>query len=790
VKTLTLKAFRDMWAHKGQYIALIVLVSLGIASFVTYQNGYYDLKASLERSYRDLNFAELTVQVDRAPSSAARQVEKLPGVVAARVRTITDVGLERDDGQQASARLVSTDDPNSDVNAIVMLDGRFPDLADRREVVLHPKFANETGVGVGDRLTLRIGGDRVVVRVVGIGIDPGFLYPLRTPGEIPSPGEFAVLYMTENEMARLFGRQGSGNDVAIRVKPGTDLDRLSEQVEDELRPYDVRQTTPKDEQLGYSELQGELDQNRIMARTLPTLVLAISSMSLFIALSRLVQAQRGEIGLAKALGYTDGQILRHYLMYALIIAAGGSVLGVALGLWGARGTAALYVTFLGLPFLESGFYPGVALFAVALATLSTVLAAIVPALASARLAPAIAMHSDPNQSLAGGRVPLLERVLSPVLPRALTFRVPLRNVFRARRRTLYTILGIAFAMVLSVVTVSMFDSMDYLFATTFEKVERWDVLAVFESPVSGGRLAEIRRIDGVERVQPALSVPVTLRFRGREEDTVLTAMQPDADFHGFTPVGGAVPEDALAAGDIVLARSTADQLGIAPGTAIEVDSPISDDPVRLRVGSLSEEALGQPVFASLETAAELTGRSPSTYNTLYLDTVSGSGDRIQDELYDMPGAASVQVKAGLIDRLKSLLELFNIFGTVLLVFGSALAFVVVFTTFTANVTERTREIATMRTIGEDNAHLTAMITMENLIIGITALPIGIWLGVQATQALFRSFTTESYTLQAYISPRSIALVCLLMIGVMLLSEIPPVRRIFRLDLAESTKVME
>lgn len=293
MNTLTLKAFRDMWAHKGQYIALIVLVSLGIASFVTYQNGYYDLKASLERSYRDLNFAELTVQVDRAPSSAARQVEKLPGVVAARVRTITDVGLERGDGQQASARLVSTDDPNSDVNAIVMLDGRFPEPASRREVVLHPKFAAETGVGVGDQLTLRIAGDRMNVKVVGVGTDPGFLYPLRTPGEIPSPGEFAVLYMTENETARLFGRAGSGNDVAVRVKPGTDLDRLSDQVEDELRPYGVRQTTPTDEQLGYSELQGELDQNRIMARTLPTLVLAISSMSLFIALSRLVQAQRG-----------------------------------------------------------------------------------------------------------------------------------------------------------------------------------------------------------------------------------------------------------------------------------------------------------------------------------------------------------------------------------------------------------------------------------------------------------------------------------------------------------------
>ena len=156
----------------------------------------------------------------------------------------------------------------------------------------------------------------------------------------------------------------------------------------------------------------------------------------------------------------------------------------------------------------------------------------------------------------------------------------------------------------------------------------------------------------------------------------------------------------------------------------------------------------------------------------------------------MPGAASVQVKAGLVERLKALLEVFNFFGTVLLAFGGALAFVVMYTTFTANVTERTREIATMRTIGEDNVRLTAMITLENMFLALAALPLGIWLGIQATNAMFSMFVTESYTLKAYIYPESVVRICGLMIVVLLLSEVPPVRRIFRLDLAEATKVME
>jgi putative ABC transport system permease protein len=474
----------------------------------------------------------------------------------------------------------------------------------------------------------------------------------------------------------------------------------------------------------------------------------------------------------------------------MIVAAGGSLTGALLGLWGARGIAASYVSMLGIPFLKSGLHPGVIAIAVSLAFASCAAAAVIPAWKSSRLAPAIAMHADPNQSLSGGGIPLVERLLSPVLPKSFTFRVPLRNVFRSRRRSVYTVLGIAFAMVLSVSTVAMFDSIDYLIGKAFTSIERWDVMAAFSTPVNESRIAQVRRIEGVERVQRGIMLPVKLSFGGREEDALVTAASPKQDFHGFEPGGGASPAQAMEAGDLVLASSLAKSLGVAAGARVKVDSPLLDDPVYLRVGALSDELAGQPVFVSLETAARLTGAPITSYNALYLDVDPALANRIQDEIYDMPGAANVQVKADLSARLESLMQLMNLFGAVLFAFGAALAFVVVFTTFTANVTERTREIATMRTIGEDNAHLAWMITAENMILAVGGLPLGIWLGVKATNALFASFSTDSYSLKAVIFTSSVAQICGLMLLVMLLSEIPPVRRIFRLDLAEATKVME
>ena len=790
VSMLTLKAWRDMLAHKGQFIALVILIAIGITSYVTFQNGYYNLKGSLDYAYSTLRFADFAVRVERMPLSASRAVERIPGVARALVRTVNDVGLEGKTGDQATARVISSSGPSAELNAVQIERGRYPAETARDEVVLSTQFATDTDTQLGDELTLLIGGQRKHVSVVGIGIDPEHLYAMKSEGNLPAPGTFAIVYTSEKAAESLFGTSNSGNDVAVKAEPGVDVEDLAEDVEDELATYGLVATALREDMPSYAGLESELKQNQLMARSMPVLVLAISAMSLFIALSRLVQAQRGEIGLAKALGYSDTQILAHYLTIAMMIAAAGSILGVGLGLWGAQGVASMYVSMLGLPFVTSGFYPQVVGIAVALAVVSCAAAAAMPAWRSAQLAPAVAMHSDPNASLTGGHIPVIERLLSPVLPRSFTFRVPLRNIFRAKRRTFYTVLGIAFAMVLSVATVSMFDSIDYIMDKAFTDIQRWDIMAAFDTPYGTARVAEVRHMTGVKRVQAALMLPVTMSVGSIDEDVLVTAMSPDADFHGFEPASGAPPAAALASGDVVLSSSTAAKLGVQPGERVEVDSPFVDDPVSLRVGALSDEMIGQPAYVSLEAASQLTGAPVTSYNALYIDADPARANRIREDIYDLAGTASVQVKAGYVQQLKKWLQLFDFFGVVLLGFGAALAFVVVFTTFTANVTERTREIATMRTIGEDNLRLTVMITLENLAIAIAAIPLGVWLGVQAANALFSYFDLEGFELKAYIYPQSIVQICLLMVAVVLLSEIPPVRRIFRLDLAEATKVME
>jgi putative ABC transport system permease protein len=788
---LLLKTWRDIMDRKGQFIALMMLVALGMTSYVAFISAYYDLKASADRAAEELRFASFSTQVVSAPSAALRRIREIPGVQQAEGRLVMDTGLDLADGEQATARVVGLAMARlTEVNRVVVLQGTMPRPRADDEVLLNSKFANETGMAPGDRLTLRINGEPRTVRITGIASSPEYLYPIRSKGELPSPKEFAVVFADQEQVERWFGKPGAINDVAVLLEPDADTALVVDRVEKILDPYEVLDSVARADQPSNTMLQSEIGQNRTMAQFMPILILIISSSSLYIAMSRLVQSQRGEIGLMKALGYTDGQVLVHYVLFALFIAVGGSVIGMVLGQLGAWWFAQLYVDMLGIPYMASNIHWDVMAQALLISAAACLVAGILPAWASARITPAKAMHSDPNASVTAGRKPLIERLFGWAMPRSFTFRIPIRNIFRSRRRSLYTIVGIAFAMVLTVATWSLFDAVDFMMNDVFERSERWDVIAAFERPFGDSRVHEVQRIGGVKTVEPALYVPAEITANGKTQDSMITAMAPASTFHGYKVTGGMPAEKALSRGGLVMAAAVAKKLGVRPGDTVSVKTPYTDDPKPYKVMTLTDETLGGPVFASTDVGRRLMATNRTEYNALYLDVEPQRADAIRKELYDLPGASQVQVKVTLRKNLMAMMEFMTVFGGIMLGFGFAMAAAVIYNTFTTNVLERMREIATMRTIGEGNGRVAVMITIENVLLALVAMPLGVWLGLMAAQALYDSFSTEAYSFQAVIYPSSVAAIVVVNIAVLLLSEIPPIRRVSKMDLGEATKVME
>jgi len=175
---------------------------------------------------------------------------------------------------------------------------------------------------------------------------------------------------------------------------------------------------------------------------------------------------------------------------------------------------------------------------------------------------------------------------------------------------------------------------------------------------------------------------------------------------------------------------------------------------------------------------------------MYLNVNPKQADNIKKKLFKQPGVADVMVKQSFLNSIEKILESSIASFAILLLFAFAIAFVITYNTFTTNILERSREIATMRTIGEDLRHLALAVTLENLFLALAGIPLGIYLGALASKAMFESLSTEAFHFKAVIFPISYLYVTVSILVVLLLSEIPPIRRVFKLDLAEATKAIE
>jgi len=792
VRKLLLKNWRDVVSRKAQFGALIVLVALGITSYIALSGSQRNLQASYDETKQRLAMASFTVTVIRAPKTALTRILALPGVETAEGRLIFDVGVGVGEDDQVSARVIGIpSDRRLRVNKLIVDEGHYLQPGVGETALLERHFAEARGVAVGDTLELIIEGERRPVRIVGIVTSPEYLLAQRSKSDIGLPGEFAVMFLPQEEVERLFGRPPSFTEFEILVKPGSSRARVVSEAERILDPFHVLETTLQEDQPSNFSIQEEIRQNEQLGSFMPTLILTIAALSLSIALSRLVQSQRGEIGLAKALGYSNRQVLLHYLLFAMFVALAGSGLGLILGQILGRATAQLYSSFYALPFLRTPVYPDLVLSAISLSAFACLVAGVAPAYRSAKIPPAIAMRSDPSIGLVKGSVPIVERVISRFVRLPFSLRIPLRNVFRARRRSFYTIVGMSFAVLLTLSTFSFFDIIDYLFDYQFGRVENYDVTAGFSQSFGRGQVNFVESLPGVESVQPALVVPATLRANGVEHETGLIGMEPSATFHAFDIADGPPPRVALEAGGAVMTPLIARKLGIGVGDGFTAETPFVEDVERpITLLALSEELVGSPIFISHRQARQMLRAPGDVYNSLYLDVDESMADRVREQLYDLPGAEIVVVKQSLVSGLEELIGATRGTFIVLFAFAFTMGFVVVYNTFTANVLERQREIATMRTIGEDRTHLVSIITLENLLLAIVGIPLGIWLGVLAVQAMFASFQTEAFAFTPVIFPRSYLYSTGSMLIVLLFSEIFPIRRIFKLDLAEATKVIE
>lgn len=830
---LNLKLLRDLRFSPYLFSGIVLLTLVGIALFGASYELYLNLKSSYQLSYEKLNLADFSISLQSAPTEVLTTIRRIPGVRAVEGRTVEDAEIDQPKAasRKVIGRIISLPDYGEPrVSQLKLIAGSYPRPDASRELLLEASFAKYHNYQPGDILRVVILGDKVRFRITGIVQSPEYIYVVRSREEpMPSPRLFGVMWMRKAMVDDLFGSSGSINDVQVRMAPGgtrRTAMRLAGRI---LSPYGADDPVPREEQPSVEFLRLDLMGLQSLAIFFPILFLTISSLSTYNLLGRMVHAQRSQIGFLRAVGFGRAAVGMHYLQFSVLIGLIGGVLGSIAGHYGGIWLTGMYTRYIQVPYFDTSPKWDVVIAGFLVAIVVTVISGLIPSLHAAKLPPAQAIGVEAPM---GSRAPIIERYL-PFLRRfSLLARLPLRNFLRNPRRTFSTVAGVASAATLILVSAGLLDSTVASIDFYFKHSLHYNVLATYLHPQTQVELARIENWKGVRRVEPILSLPAKLVKGDKAQNTIIYGLRPGDRLMTLTDIEGRrIP---LQSEGLMIADATAEKLGLWSGAMVRLtlpkqtipetpdpgqmrrvrrvspverlmDVPTYSDTVLsssralletrmdklVRVSGTTYQPVGNAVFAPIEQVRRWYGRAlelpPGAINAAAIEVDPEYVVEVERELYKLDGVASVQVKQHIIEEIEEMLKQSNVFFNVMLGFSVALAAVIIFNSTLMNVIERTRELATLRTVGVSAAAAARMVIVENLLAYvwgiIIGLPFGTWLAGQFVQM----YDSEAFHMQTVIFARTYWMAVLGILATVLIFQLPGLRYIRGIELARATK---
>jgi putative ABC transport system permease protein len=788
MRTLDLKVLRDIKHLRGQIIAVASLVACGVAAFIMLRSMHGYLLGGQEAYYAEYGFGDVFAHAVRAPAALEPRLAAVRGVDRVETRIVRDVLLDVPGlAEPATGRLVSLpDDGSLGLNRLHSRSGRLPEPGRRDQVVASAAFAAANDLRLGDAFSAVLNGRRQRLTVVGTAISPEFIYEISGLGNVfPDNRRFGAMWMSEAAMAAAFEMQGAFNDVVVTLQPGAAERPVLVAFDELLEPYGGVGAYGRDAHLSHQFVTGEIDETQITASFFPAVFLLVTAFLLQTTMLRLVRMEREQIGLMKAFGFRGAAVAAHYVKLALVPVLAGAAVGTALGVWFANGMAGIYARFYQFPEVDFHLDVGVVWAALAIALATGIVGAVAAARRVVRLAPAVAMAppTPPRFRHIGLEDTPLGRALTPAQ------QMIVRNVARSPWRSATTTAGIAMSLGVLAALMGMFDAIDVIADLQFNHVSREDVTVYFDATRSRDALAEVAHLPGVLALEPVRVAPARLSRGHLEKRTALVGLDPtgelrrivDSDFAAHAP-----PTDGL-----LLGRTLAQSLAASAGDTVRVEVTEGERPVRsLAVHGVVDELMGGEAYMESGPLYDLLGES-GTVSGVLLTVDPALHDDLYASLKRLPGVSSVLVKDVVVQGFNDTIEesfLISLIATLAL--GAGLVMAIVYNQARVALSERGRDLASLRVLGFSRREVAGMLLGEQSILVLVAIPFGLVLGWLLTVILVLRFESDLFRMPIVVLPTTYMQSAGIVLVAAALSALLVRRRLDRIDLIGVLKTRE
>lgn len=745
------KLWRDIRGNWGAYLACAVVLIIGLMLYVSLSLVLDSLTTARDNYYARYGFADGFARIVKGPSGLVQDAAGIQGVDKAVGRIVQEVMVYDPSGKKnTTVRLVSFDIDDQPVNRFKLLEGRIPSEG-VKELLVSPAFLKANSYSLGDTIPIVVRGKEEKFKITGTAISPEYVYEI--PGGhmlAPDPTAFGVAFVSYETIAPMFDMQGRINDLAFTLEQGTDFSSVKTPMTRLINSYGLLQLLPRKDQLSNSMLTQEVAGLKASATTTPVIFLIVAAAIMYIMLRRMIEQQRGQIGVLKAFGFTEREILVHYLGYPVIIGAFGGITGGLLGSWLSFSLAKLYQQYYNIPDWTGRLSIGYILASAGLAITFGIISGFQGCKRVTRLSPSEAMRP---QAPPVGKKTLLEKAgwLWKIL--STRAKMAVRNVFRNKQRTIIAILGVACAFSLMVAGRGMFDASYFLISFQYDHVERYDLKVMFrEYADKTAGVTAARHVDGVNEAEPILEVPATITHGWLKKDSVVTGLPDKSTLYQLLNQKGTTV--SLPDRGIVVSSQLAKTLNLKAGDKVTIKPLVGDkDEFQVQVASVVPQYVGLGAYMQMDGLSTALNSSPVASSVLVKVDPARIND-VRKQLQAGSNVLTIQDKTKLKAQFEQLMESSQASQYIILFFSFVLGFAIVYNVNIISLSERERELATLMVIGMTEREIAGILLIEQVLLGCAAIITGIPLSYGMLWAIANASATDIYNMPLVVKPET------------------------------------
>ena len=758
----------------------------GVATLLISVGAYQSLTETRRTYYERQRFAHVFAEVERAPRSLLTEIKNIPGIAEVEVRLAKSALLDiAGFDLPAIAAILSIPASGAPrLNSLYLRAGRLPEAERSDEVAVSEGFAIAHGFQPGSTFSAILNGKKRSLTISGLVLSPEFIYSIGPGDLMPDDKRFAVIWMPEGAEAAAFNLEGAFSSLSVRLMAGAKEAEVIRAIDNLLEPFGGTGAYGRKDQLSHAFLNAELEQLETMSRILPPIFLLVTAFLINMILTRLIALEREQIGLLKALGYSNLTIAGHYAKLTALIGIVGLVLGYVGGTALGQGMTQLYAEFFRFPFLV--FYSGTNTYVIAgVVSFAAIFLGGARAIhAAMRLAPAVAMRppTPPNYRRLWG-VGSLMRYFSQLS------KMVVRYITRWPLRSATSILGISFAVALLVSSMFAVDLIDWMIDTTFHRTDRQDATLQFSAKRPERALENISKLPGVLRVEPFRSTQVVLTHSHFSKRAVIVGKTEAMDLSrvldlSLNPVS--LPKSGL-----VLGEALADLLHVRRGDMVEVAFVEKGRrKVELPVSDVIQSYLGLAAYMDISALNRALGDG-HVISGASLSFDSGQSRAFFAAIKKIPTVMGVAFQGISLQTFRqTVARNIAMTSSVYIALAVVIAFGVAYNSARIQFSERARELASLRVLGFTNAEVSRVLLSEFVIFALVAIPFGWLLGYGLAYAVVVGFESELYRIPLIINRATYAKAGLIVLAAVGLSAAIVRRRVDHLDLVRVLKTRD